>query len=113
MSTFEETILSGLNMNAEEVNLDGKTDWGKAASVAGQSEQEANWDIKDISVDVYDLSKPAQRKSYQNLKKADIQKDPTRVILEQERKFCDDTSNWKIFVVSADITYKKLTGVSR
>lgn len=112
MTTLEDTILDGLNMNAKEVNLDGKPEWGNP-SVSGQSEQDAAWDIKDVSVTVFDMSNEKDVRAYQRLKKADMQKDPTKVILEQERKFCEDISNWKIFAVSAVIVYKKLTGVER
>lgn len=99
-------------MNAKEVSLDGVPQWG-GPSVEGQMEQAATWELAGVQVDVFDLANAEDVTAYQKLLKASMSKDPTSVIVEQDRQFCKDTSNWKVFVMSTKIRYKKLTGTSK
>ena len=111
-SNLGETILAGLDMNAKEVNLDGAAQWG-GPSVEGQLNQDDTWELDGVQVDVLDLTSPDDINAYQELLKASMSKDPTIIIVEQDRQFCEDTSNWKVFVMSTKIRYKKLTGTSK
>ena len=100
------------NMHPNEVSLDGQELWG-SASVQGQFEKGDSWKLSDVRVSIFDLSKPPDRKHYGELLASNVEEEPSRVILEQDRRFCETNSTWKVFVVSGAITYKKLTGTPR
>jgi len=100
------------NMHPNEVSLDGQELWG-SASVQGQFEKDDSWKLSNIKVDVFDLSKAPDRKKYETLLASNIKEEPSSVILEQDKRFCETNSTWKVFVVSGAITYKKLTGTPR
>ena len=111
---LEEVLSQSLaNMSASEVNLDGKSVWEHQASIEGQLDKAHSWKLDDVETRVYDMSNKSDAKAFQLLMSDIYKEDPTRVIIEQERKFCSEISNWKIFVVSAKISYKKLTGVPK
>lgn len=100
-------------MSTKEVNLDGKSIWDEQASVEGQANRSDAWKIEDVVTRVYDMSNSADAKAYQKLLTDSYKEDPLTVVIEQERKFCSELSNWKIFVISANLSYKKLTGVPK
>lgn len=110
--SLEESIMSTLNMDPSTVNLDGVPEWGEA-SVKGQVGQENSWEMSDVKVYVFDLSKPEDIKKYQALLKRSMKNDPNEVIWQQERKFCENIGNWKVFTTTVSIKYKKLTGNKR
>jgi len=110
-SLAENNLMS--MMSTKEVNLDGKSVWDEQASVEGQANRSDAWKIEDVTTRVYDMSNSKDAKAYQQLLTDSYKEDPLRVIIEQERKFCSELSNWKIFVISANLSYKKLTGVPK
>jgi len=112
VSTLEESIVSQLNMNAKQVNLDGVPQWGDP-SVQGQISNEASWDLKGAYVKVLDLSDSKDLKFYEDLLSATMAQDPVKVIIDQERKFSEQTNNWLVYVNYVEIVYKKLTGTNK
>ena len=78
-------------------------------SLVGQfSEHDESWDLADWLVKVYDLSDETHVKEYEELLALSSQKDPSIVIVEQERQFCQNSENWKIFVTCALVNYTDL-----
>ena len=110
--SFDSALFSAPDMGASTVSLDGATKWGKP-SVQGQSQMESTWDISSVGVHVFDLSKDQDLKSYKSLLKKSMATDPTVVIMEQEKVFSEDIHNWKIFITSVNLKYKKLTGTDK
>ena len=100
------------NMDTSEVNLDGVEQWGKP-SLQGQFSDTQTWRIEEVLVRVYNLSNEKDTKDYQEVLSSTYSEEPELIVLEQDRIFCEKESTWKIFVVSAKIEYKKLTGTDK
>jgi len=78
-------------------------------SVEGQfSEHEGSWELSEYMVKVYDMSKDEHCKEYEELLSLAASSDPSVVVVEQDRQFCQNTENWKIFLTCALVRYKDL-----
>jgi hypothetical protein len=100
-----ESVLQGYM--PKTVNMSGTPEWGEP-SVEGQFEDQKLWEQDSWSVRVFDLAKAKDIKEYEELLTASGKKDPKVVILEQDKQYCESTANWKIFVTTVSIIYKKL-----
>lgn len=78
-------------------------------SVEGQfSENEGSWELSDYMVKVYDMSKEEHCKEYEELLSLAASSDPSVVVVEQDRQFCQNSENWKIFLTCALVKYTDL-----
>ena len=95
MSTLEDTIYQGLNMNAKSVSLDGVPEWG-GPSVQGQMSNEQSWDIKKACVRVFDLQHKEDVECYENLLSESMVTDPVKVLLQIRRNdfLIKQTTGW-------------------
>jgi len=81
------------------------------ASLEGQfTEQDTSWELAEYMVKVYDLSDSAQCGEYEELINLSSAKDPSLVVVEQDRQFCQKSENWKVFVTCALVRYKDMLG---
>ena len=78
-------------------------------SVSGQfNERDDSWELADWMVKVYDMSSPERLKEYEELLSLASQEDPSVVILEQDKQFCPNSENWKVFITCALVRYKNI-----
>jgi hypothetical protein len=82
---------------------------GAGPSVVGQfHEDDTSWELAEWMVKIYDMSNEDQRTEYEELLGLASSKDPSLVVVDQERQFCKNSENWKIFVTCALVKYKDL-----
>ena len=55
-----------------------------------------------------DLTNLEDLKEYSDILNRADQTDPNLVILDEQKQFCQNIENWKIFITTANILYKKL-----
>lgn len=85
-----------------------KFDWVTECPVEGLFTVPEMWKKDNIRSHVFDMSAAKDLDLYSNiLNKAD-KLDPTLVILDEQKQFCQNIENWKVFITTADILYKKI-----
>tara|TARA_B100002019_G_C21262555_1_gene597600 strand:+ start:1478 stop:1900 length:423 start_codon:yes stop_codon:yes gene_type:complete len=85
-----------------------KFEWVKQCPVEGLFSIPEMWKKEGIQSHILDMSKAKDLKEYSSiLNKAD-QVDPNLVILDEQKQFCQNIENWKVFITTANILYKKI-----
>lgn len=85
-----------------------KFEWVEECPVEGMFSIPEMWKREDIKIQVLDMSKDADLEKYSSiLNKAD-RTDPTVVVLDEQKQFCQNVENWKVFITTAKVMYKKI-----
>lgn len=85
-----------------------KFEWVEECPVEGLFTVPEMWKKENIKSHVFDMSTSKDLDLYSKiLNKAD-KLDPTLVILDEQKQFCQTIENWKVFITTADIVYKKI-----
>lgn len=85
-----------------------KFEWIEECPIEGLFAIPEMWKKEGIRTHILDMSKPKDLKEYSDiLNKAD-KTDPNLVILDEQKQFCQNIENWKIFITTSNILYKKL-----
>ena len=85
-----------------------KFEWIDECPVEGLFSIPEMWKKENIKSYVLDMSKPKDLKEYSDILNRADQTDPNLVILDEQKQFCQNIENWKIFITTANILYKKL-----
>ena len=85
-----------------------KFEWVDECPVEGMFAIPEMWKRKDIKTQVLDMSKAPDLETYSGiLNKSDCM-DPTVVVLDEQKQFCQNVENWKVFITTAKVMYKKI-----
>jgi hypothetical protein len=95
------------------VPLDPPTRWIDSPQFEGQFGKEGFYKQGKMSVKVYDLTEKTDLTDYGQLIQDSSLDDPTRIIIAQEKRYCEQTGNWKIYIESTTIQYKAITDEER
>lgn len=87
---------------------DEKFEWVAECPIEGLFRVSEMWKRSDIEVAVLDMSVAKDLKAYSKLVSMASQTDPTVLILDEEKQFCQTKENWKIFITSSKVLYKKI-----
>jgi len=87
---------------------DVKFEWVDSCPVEGLFNVQDMWKRGDVCALVLDMSMAKDLKKYSKLVNDASQQDPTILILDEEKQFCQTKENWKIFITTAKILYKKI-----
>jgi len=85
-----------------------KFEWVDECPVEGMFSTPEMWKRTDTKTQVLDMSKDADLELYSSiLNKSDCM-DPTLVVLDEQKQFCQNIENWKIFITTSKVLYKKI-----
>ena len=84
-----------------------KHEWVAEAFLKGQFQERDMWEYEEVTVKLFDFTKPNELSDYSELIQKSFKEDPSVVILDEEKQFCQNAENWKILLQFATIKYKK------
>ena len=87
---------------------DIKFEWIDSCPIEGLFQVQDMWKRDAVSAAVLDMSIAKDLKKYSKLVNDASQQDPTILILDEEKQFCQTKENWKIFITTAKVLYKKI-----
>ena len=104
-----ETVSTITGDTPAVVPLDPPTRWIDTPHFEGQFGKEGFYKQGKMSVMVFDLAEEKDLKDYGQLIQDSSLDDPVRIIIAQEKRYCEQTGNWKIYIESTTIQYKAIT----
>lgn len=85
-----------------------KFEWVEQCPVEGLFSIPEMWKKTGIKSFILDMSKDKDLEQYSELLNKADQTDPSLVILDEEKQFCQNIENWKVFITTSNILYKKI-----
>ena len=108
-STFAEELnnVTGFESSKKGGVQSVKHEWVGEAFLKGQFQERDMWEYEEITVKLFDFAKPEELAAYSELIQKSFKEDPSVVILDEEKQFCQNAENWKVLLQFATIKYKK------
>ena len=91
-----------------ESSKDAKYEWVEECPVEGQFHVEGMWKRGNTKTLILNLSKEKDLKTYSELLNDSSKDDPSVLILDEQKQFCQTIENWKVLITVSEIFYRKL-----
>jgi hypothetical protein len=105
MNTGNSSI-PGMDLSGSKVDLNEKVEWGEPYF---KGQFNGNRGVKTLNgkVRVVDLANESDLEFYNELRCLSEEEDPSVAITEHERRWCDQTGNWKVYLRYEDVLYAR------
>lgn len=94
---------------SEVYSLDGPKEWGDEPTFPNQLQKGPDyWRLDKVEIKIFDLNKPEELSAYQELLTACNSTTANKSLIEEERKYCEQTGNWKVYTKIQYLKFRKL-----
>lgn len=87
---------------------DAKYEWVEECPIAGLFHVEGMWKKGDTKTLILNLSKEPDLNKYSEILNDSAKDDPSVLILDEQKQFCQTIENWKVLITVSEIFYRKL-----
>ena len=90
--------------NAQE----SKHTWVEECPVVGSFQVQEMWKRGETETFILSFDKENDLATYSKILNKSAQEDPSLLILDEQKQFCQDMENWKVLIITTKILYKKI-----
>ena len=87
---------------------ESKYTWVEECPVSGSFQIQEMWKRGETETFILSFDRENDLTTYSEILNKSAQEDPSLLILDEQKQFCQDMENWKVLIITTKILYKKI-----